>query len=108
MVLLLQVGGWYKRHAPAPAKRRNAGARPRRELAARQASSLAIVILVVLMFSKNVYTASLSTYYTFYLIEKFRVSVQSAQMHLFLFLAAVGVGHVDRRHRSATASAAST
>jgi MFS transporter, FSR family, fosmidomycin resistance protein len=52
----------------------------------------AIAILVALLFSKNVYTSSLSSYYTFYLIHKFGLSVQDAQIHLFVFLGAVAVG----------------
>jgi FSR family fosmidomycin resistance protein-like MFS transporter len=52
----------------------------------------AITILVALLFSKNVYTSSLSSYYTFYLIHKFGVSIPSAQFHLFIFLGAVAAG----------------
>ena len=52
----------------------------------------AIAILVALLFSKNVYTSSLGSYYTFYLIHKFGVSVQDAQIHLFVFLGAVAAG----------------
>jgi len=49
-------------------------------------------VLLVLIFSKYFYIASISSFYTFYLIEKFGLSVQSAQMHLFLFLAASAAG----------------
>ena len=55
---------------------------------------VALAILLVLVFSKNVYLASISSYYTFYLIEKFGVSVQSAQLHLFVFLGAVAAGTI--------------
>ncbi len=51
-----------------------------------------IVVLVTLLFSKNVYTASLSSYYTFYLIHKFHLSVADAQVLLFVFLGAVAAG----------------
>jgi FSR family fosmidomycin resistance protein-like MFS transporter len=51
-----------------------------------------IGILVVLIFSKYFYIASISSYYSFYLIEKFKVSVQSAQVHLFIFLLAMALG----------------
>jgi FSR family fosmidomycin resistance protein-like MFS transporter len=51
-----------------------------------------ITILLALIFSKYVYLASLTSYFTFYLIHRFAVSVQNAQLHLFLFLAAVAVG----------------
>ena len=46
----------------------------------------------MLLFSKYFYLASISSYYNFYLIEKFHLSMQSAQMYLFLFLFAVAVG----------------
>ncbi len=49
-------------------------------------------VLIALIFSKYIYLASLTSYYTFYLITKFHVSVQSAQIHLFLFLGAVAAG----------------
>jgi FSR family fosmidomycin resistance protein-like MFS transporter len=95
MAILTYVGGWYSRH-PAMAARRG-----RRQAAAPPAATSplpratvvgALAILLVLLFSKNVYTSSLSSYYTFYLIQKFHVTVPSAQLHLFAFLGAVAVG----------------
>jgi FSR family fosmidomycin resistance protein-like MFS transporter len=53
-----------------------------------------LAILVLLIFSKFVYMASISSYFTFYLIHKFGVSVPVAQLHLFLFQAAVAVGTI--------------
>jgi FSR family fosmidomycin resistance protein-like MFS transporter len=53
---------------------------------------VSVVILLVLIFSKFFYMASMSSYFTFYLIEKFNLSVQEAQFHLFLFLASCAVG----------------
>jgi len=53
---------------------------------------LALSILLVLIFSKYFYMASMSSYYTFYLMDKFHVSVQSSQMHLFIFLFSVAAG----------------
>jgi FSR family fosmidomycin resistance protein-like MFS transporter len=53
---------------------------------------MAMAVILILLFSKNVYTASLSSYYIFYLIAKFHVTVQSAQLHLFVFLGAVAIG----------------
>ena len=52
----------------------------------------AIAVLVALIFSKYFYLASISSYYTFYLISRFHVSVRSSQLHLFLFLGAVAAG----------------
>jgi FSR family fosmidomycin resistance protein-like MFS transporter len=54
----------------------------------------ALTVLLVLVFSKYIYLASLSTFYTFYLIETFGVSVRSAQLHLFVFLGAVAAGTI--------------
>ena len=53
-----------------------------------------IAILAALIFSKYFYMASLSSYYTFYLITKFHVSVRTAQIDLFIFLAAVAAGTI--------------
>ena len=55
---------------------------------------IALVVLTILTFSKNVYVASLSSYYTFYAIHKFGVSVQESQLMLFLFLGASAAGLV--------------
>ncbi len=55
---------------------------------------VSLAILVVLIFSKFVYFASMGSYFTFYLIQKFHISVPSAQIHLFIFLAAVAAGTV--------------
>jgi FSR family fosmidomycin resistance protein-like MFS transporter len=68
--------------------------RPRRPRRFSRRVSVALVILGVLIFSKYFYLASLTNYYTFYLIHKFQLSVQGAQFHLFLFLFAVAVGTI--------------
>jgi hypothetical protein len=59
---------------------------PRRQV------TLAIAVLLALIFSKYFYLASLSTYYTFFLMERFGISAQDAQIHLFLFLGSVALG----------------
>ncbi len=87
IVLLFGVGRWYARHPAAKA----AALRPRSALPPRHVA-LAVAILVALVVSKYLYLASLSSYYTFFLIERFGVSVRSAQLHLFLFLGAAAVG----------------
>lgn len=87
IAVLIGVSGWYKRHhaaklaiktahhaLPAPVVRRS------------------LLILVVLTFSKNFYLASITSFYTFYLIHRFNVGVQSAQLHLFVFLGAAAAG----------------
>ena len=89
MTILIRVGGWYKERILSSAQ--SARARVRSALpSARVRWSL--LILVLLVFSKNVYLASLSSFYTFYLIEKFSLSIESAQLHLFVLLAAVAAG----------------
>jgi FSR family fosmidomycin resistance protein-like MFS transporter len=89
IVILLQVGRWYRHHHVKQAGRRVAEAL--HNLPASKVM-LALSILGLLIFSKYFYLASLSSYYTFYLIHKFGVSVQSAQTHLFVFLFAVAAG----------------
>ena len=96
MVLLLQVGLWYKRQSPAPVKPRNTAAPSVK--GARAGVALAVFLLVLLMFSKNAYTASLTSYYTFYLIGEFKVSVQSSQVLLFSFLLAQAMGSLIGGH----------
>jgi FSR family fosmidomycin resistance protein-like MFS transporter len=93
MVLLINVGHWYRVHGLARIKPRgtNAGGHidvPRARLA------VAIAVLVMLIFSKFFYMASMTSYYTFYLIDRFGVSVQSAQLHLFVFLGSVAIGTI--------------
>src|SRR4030095_16156802 len=58
----------------------------------RRQVTIALLLLLALIFSKYVYLASLTSYYTFYLISRFDLSVRSAQLHLFLFLGAVAPG----------------
>ena len=88
MFLLVNVGHWYKNHGVTRLARAGAArsAAPRRHVA------LALVVLMLLVFSKFVYLSSISSYYTFYLIEQFHVSVRSAQLHLFVFLASAAIG----------------
>ena len=98
IVVLLQVGGWYARHraprrpesTPAPA----AVATPRESTLPRRRVAMAMVVLVALLFSKNVYSASLSSYYTLYLIDRFNLPVQTAQLYLFAFLVGIVVGTI--------------
>jgi len=89
IVILLQVGRWYQRHVLIKAKA--AVAAPASSLPRRQVV-MAIGVLLALIFSKYFYLASLSTYYTFYLMERFALTAQDAQIHLFLFLGAVALG----------------
>jgi MFS transporter, FSR family, fosmidomycin resistance protein len=90
IAVLTKVGGWYKRHVAA---KRSAVAAHRPMMSNRKIG-LALAILIALIFSKYFYLASLSSYYTFYLIGKFHLSVQSAQIYLFVFLGSVAAGTI--------------
>ncbi|WP_395743584.1 MFS transporter [Prosthecobacter sp.] len=94
VAVLWQIGLWQARNLyriqRKPA-RSSTAARP--HPSSRRVAS-AMAILVVLIFSKYVYLVSLSNYYTFYLMERFHVSVQTSQYYLFLFLFAVAVGTI--------------
>jgi MFS transporter, FSR family, fosmidomycin resistance protein len=91
IAVLARVGAWYKsQHIDRPRTVQQ------RAVAAtglsRRRVTWSVFILVVLIFSKFFYTASISSYYAFFLIEKFHVSVRSAQLHLFVFLLAMALG----------------
>ena len=92
MLILVRVGRWYKQ--------RQAVERSRRSLATTapgidyRAAVGPMAILLVLMFSKFFYTTSLHSYFTFYLMHKFQISVQSAQIHLFVFLFGGALGTI--------------
>jgi FSR family fosmidomycin resistance protein-like MFS transporter len=91
IVLLSRVGGWYSHHLPQFKKRaatHAASALPRRKVI------LSLCVLVILTFSKYFYLVSLSNYYTFYLIQKFNLSIQGAQLLLFVYLASVALGTI--------------
>jgi FSR family fosmidomycin resistance protein-like MFS transporter len=94
IVLLSRVGGWYSHHLPQFKKRaatHAASALPRRKVI------LSLCVLVILTFSKYFYLVSLSNYYTFYLIQKFNLSIQGAQLLLFVYPGVRGPGHHTRR-----------
>jgi FSR family fosmidomycin resistance protein-like MFS transporter len=90
IILLARVGTWYKnqhldRSKPGAKTAAVSPVSPR-------TVAWSIGILVLLLFSKYFYVASISSYYSFFLIEKFHVSVRSAQVHLFVFLLAMALG----------------
>ena len=90
MLLLARVSAWYKGQNTAriarPVPPKSGASKPGRRI------GWAMAVLIALTFSKFFYLASLTNYYTFFLIGKFHVSVASAQVHLFVFLAAVATG----------------
>jgi FSR family fosmidomycin resistance protein-like MFS transporter len=92
IVVLLQISRWYAHHQHGV--RGKAGGHAVAVNLSRKRVWFAIFILMVLVFSKYFYMTSISSYFTFYLIEKFHLSVQSAQIYLFAFLFAVALGTV--------------
>ncbi|WP_153100570.1 MFS transporter [Paraburkholderia hayleyella] len=91
MVVLTQIGRWYKQH---PSNRKARGAQAVQASLPRNKVLLAMGVLVLLVFSKYFYLASINSYFTFYLIDRFHLPVQAAQVQLFLFLAAVAAGTI--------------
>jgi FSR family fosmidomycin resistance protein-like MFS transporter len=89
IVILWRIGRWYEPQIAAkkmaPIERHPDAPNSRRVM-------IALVVLVALLFSKQLYVSSLSSYYTFYLIDKFGVSTQAAQLYLFIFLGANAIG----------------
>ncbi len=100
IVLLTNIGTWFRNHPLRlpkpiivdPARAVSVASAPPRTAMTFSKLAFTVAILGALMFSKFFYLASLMTYYTFYLMGKFHLTVQNAQLHLFLFLAAVAAG----------------
>ena len=91
-VIMIRLGAWYKarlayvvNHPQQPLLNHNIS---------RRAKCGALVILILLVFSKYFYTACITSYFTFFLIDKFGVSVAASQIYLFVFLAAFAIGTV--------------
>ena len=91
--ILWNVGRWYQHYGLARLHRGVARKASHPRLP-RAAVIRGIAVLLALIFSKYVYLTSLTSYYTFYLIEHFKLSVQAAQLYLFVFLAAIAVGTI--------------
>jgi FSR family fosmidomycin resistance protein-like MFS transporter len=91
IVLLFIVGTWYRRTALPRIKVQSAANKVHSPLPPRKVA-ISLVILLTLIFSKYIYMSSITSYYTFYLISKFHLTVQNAQIHLFAFLASTGAG----------------
>ncbi|SDD30352.1 MFS transporter, FSR family, fosmidomycin resistance protein [Paracoccus isoporae] len=89
VLILSRVGVWYAAWLRDTTRARKPAAM---HALSRRKVKIATAILALLTFSKNIYTASFTSYYTFYLIEKFELTTQQSQVMLFLFLAAMAVG----------------
>jgi FSR family fosmidomycin resistance protein-like MFS transporter len=92
IAFLWNVGNWYKQtgvfNPGSPSQPAVPSPLPRRQ------TRTALALLLGLIFSKYIYLASFGSYYTFYLMSRFNLSVRSAQIHLFLFLGAVAAGTI--------------
>lgn len=93
IIILSKLGFWYRNHLSLRKKSKTISAESHIHLSKGKIIS-SVVILLVLIFSKYFYLASMTSYYTFYLIHKFNVSVQSSQIYLFIFLASVAAGTI--------------
>jgi len=91
-VVLWNVATWYRHEGVARLK--SASKKIGESTLPKGAAAFGVGILLVLVFSKYVYLVSLSNFLTFYLIQKFGVSIQQAQLHLFAYLAAVALGTI--------------
>jgi len=91
MVVLSWVGRWYSARLKASVGKK--AAEPTLPLS-RGRIAFAITLIVLIVFSKNFYTASFTSYFTFYLIDRFHVSVQESQIYLFVAMAAIAAGVV--------------
>ena len=94
ILLLTRVGGWYRRNLARLKPRAPVAGETAPVRLTRGKVALALAVLIMLIFSKYFYLISLTNYYTFYLIEKFHVSVQASQIGLFVFLFAVAAGTI--------------
>ncbi len=92
IIVLVRIGNWYKEHLALRAKTKTSAAQTTHPALPRPRIIISLIILLILIFSKYFYMASMSSYFTFYLIDKFHVSVQQSQIYLFIFLGAVAAG----------------
>lgn len=90
IIILWKIGIWYQQNL----KLKSVAIDKEKKVLNRKTVLFSLFILLMLMFSKNFYMASMSSYFTFYLIDKFNLSVQQSQVYLFAFLAAVAAGTI--------------
>jgi len=93
ILILAKVSGWAIKNR-STAKKAGAVRQEHHPNLSKRRVVLSVAVLMALLFSKFVYLASLTSYYTFYLMNKFQMSVRSAQVHLFVFLGAVALGTI--------------
>jgi MFS transporter, FSR family, fosmidomycin resistance protein len=89
LVVLSKIAKWYQSHLILKSNKNSSISLP--DISKRK-TYISVVVLLVIIFSKFFYSASISSYFTFYLIDKFQLSIRDAQFYLFLYLAACAVG----------------
>ena len=92
IVVLTYVGKWFRANLHLMKPKKIHTSDEGNFVLSKRKIKTSIIILLVLIFSKYFYLASISSYYTFYLIDKFNVSIQSSQLYLFVFLASAAAG----------------
>lgn len=92
MLVLYRIGRWYQGHLQEKAANQMPSAAAPGQHLSRSRVMWSLAILLVLIFSKYFYLASMTSYYTFYLINKFHVTLQQSQIYLFAFLGSVAAG----------------
>ena len=91
IIILYQIALWYQNHLNLRAAKKIVAEEVAVPLSKRKIN-IALAVLLLLIFSKFFYMASMSSYFTFYLMHKFGLTIQESQFHLFLFLASVAAG----------------
>lgn len=94
ILILTYVGNWYQLHLRPKSTVATHGNAQIKSNFSKSKIIFALIILLILIFSKYFYMASMTSYFTFYLIDKFGISVQESQIYLFVFLASVAVGTI--------------
>lgn len=94
IIILGRLGFWYKSHLFSLQRKPAAKSTGTTVQLSKSRVTISIIILLVLIFSKYFYLASMTSYYTFYLIHKFHVSVQTSQYYLFIFLLSAAAGTI--------------
>jgi FSR family fosmidomycin resistance protein-like MFS transporter len=94
MLILAKVSGWYSERLALNARNKGGAAKEQHHSLSRKRVLFSLGILLALIFSKYFYMASITSYYTFFLIDKFHVTVQQSQLYLFAFLGSVALGTV--------------
>lgn len=92
ILILINIGKWYRLNMHRIRPKKAVAHHEEGTKLSKKAITISILILLVLIFSKYFYLASMSSYFTFYLMDKFHISVQSSQVHLFIFLFATAAG----------------